>query len=869
MIAVDMNQDPPVFDLDSRMYDPEDVLEVCGSLVRKDINPEGRNSLGVVGEVQTLTTAHGTVSDYLKSQTLRIGSEPAIRFTRSAVNLEMAETCLTYLRYFTDNSIEMNERNVNDYPLARFSAEFWDDHYREVIANDQEKVDMTRLNTMVMNLFRSPDAMLNWIRLCDPDRDTAPADFNKNPSDVKSPIYYAALLGLPDIVSQLIDEGANINQTYGSGYGTPLVSASALGRREVVSLLLEKGADVNLSGYWWWGCPLAAAVEMNEKEILNMLLSSPGIDINCRRAPSRSREEAAMEIAKEVTENATANLGELGDTEQGAEAGRARGAVDGSSKGIDGSEVADYDDNIASESMVYIAAAYNSPDTLKILLDAGADINMEGGEYCTGLQAASAWGHEDIVKRLLDKGAKVDVYGGIYGDPLQAASNNGFPEIVKKLIAAGSDVNRVGGVYGCALYAACDYEDEKVVEILLDEGADPNIQGCGKYDNALHQACTKGNEKIVHLLLDKGADPNLHGGEFGNAFQAACFSGNENIVRLLLEGGSDAKYRGGYFDNALQAGIKGGSEAVVRLVVEAGVSVNIRGGPDTYPVLSASILSPTHDAILLYLLNEGADPNLECEGDDVTVPCRTCLQLAASESIAAMLLDHGASINVQTGYICTALHSAALRGSRELVELLINRGADVNIVHWSHGSPLSLACGRGELDIARLLIENGAKIDAFNMAGQDPLYLALIYSNWEIFDYLFELGADSLRADKRGCNGLHYAARASRYDVVERILKCGASVDDIDSNGWSPLHWASASGHGSAKVIKTLLKAGVNKDLKDQQGRTALDLALLFQKEEEAAILQTEGQAYYDLPEINDQKKLRPSTFICGGCGDV
>lgn len=67
MIAVDLSQDPLMFDVDSRMYNPEDVLEVCGSLVRKDVNREGRNSLGAIAEVQTLTTAYATVSDYLKS----------------------------------------------------------------------------------------------------------------------------------------------------------------------------------------------------------------------------------------------------------------------------------------------------------------------------------------------------------------------------------------------------------------------------------------------------------------------------------------------------------------------------------------------------------------------------------------------------------------------------------------------------------------------------------------------------------------------------------------------------------------------------------------------------------------------------------
>ena len=51
MLAVDLDSDPPRFDEDNRMPRPEDILRICGSLVRIDWNPEGRNSLGERAEV--------------------------------------------------------------------------------------------------------------------------------------------------------------------------------------------------------------------------------------------------------------------------------------------------------------------------------------------------------------------------------------------------------------------------------------------------------------------------------------------------------------------------------------------------------------------------------------------------------------------------------------------------------------------------------------------------------------------------------------------------------------------------------------------------------------------------------------------------
>ena len=40
-----------------------------------------------------------------------------------------------------------------------------------------------------------------------------------------------------------------------------------------------------------------------------------------------------------------------------------------------------------------------------MLLDKGADINAQGGDYGTALLAASLGGHDQIVQMLLDKGA--------------------------------------------------------------------------------------------------------------------------------------------------------------------------------------------------------------------------------------------------------------------------------------------------------------------------------------------------------------------------------------------------------------------------------------------------------------------------------
>ncbi|KAI0603596.1 Ank-2 multi-domain protein, partial [Pyrenophora tritici-repentis] len=57
---------------------------------------------------------------------------------------------------------------------------------------------------------------------------------------------------------------------------------------------------------------------------------------------------------------------------------------------------------------LYYAAKLGFRTITRLLLDAGADVNAQGGRFGNALQAASLRGHEQVVKTLLDKGADVN-----------------------------------------------------------------------------------------------------------------------------------------------------------------------------------------------------------------------------------------------------------------------------------------------------------------------------------------------------------------------------------------------------------------------------------------------------------------------------
>jgi hypothetical protein len=97
---------------------------------------------------------------------------------------------------------------------------------------------------------------------------------------------------------------------------------------------------------------------------------------------------------------------------------------------------------------LYIASREGIANAVIAILSAGADVNAEGGEYGTALQAAVVRGHKEVVQMLLEARADVNAKGGEYGTALQVAVRKGYTEVVQILLKAGADVNPKGGEYG-------------------------------------------------------------------------------------------------------------------------------------------------------------------------------------------------------------------------------------------------------------------------------------------------------------------------------------------------------------------------------------------------------------------------------------
>ena len=233
----------------------------------------------------------------------------------------------------------------------------------------------------------------------------------------------------------------------------------------------------------------------------------------------------------------------------------------------------------------------------------------------------------------------------------------------------------------------------------------------------------------------------------------------------------------------------------------------------------------------------------------------TTLHWAASENaleVAELLLTHGADVNARGLLSMTALHSASLSNFLEVAELLLTHGADVNAKTTDYvlagETALHFASSSNALEVAELLLTHGADVNAKTTggtmaAGRTALHSASRSNALEVAGLLLTHGADVNAKDEDGGTALHSASFNNSLEVAGLLLTHGADVNakkrgDV-LTGWTALH--SASWSNALEVAGLLLTHGADVNAKDEDGGTALHLAIKEGHTEMADLLRRHG----------------------------
>jgi ankyrin repeat protein len=177
-------------------------------------------------------------------------------------------------------------------------------------------------------------------------------------------------------------------------------------------------------------------------------------------------------------------------------------------------------------------------DIVMALIEAGADVNFKFGGKGDGsaLYQAAKYGHLDTVKVLIDAGANPDCWTHYYADDkqrdlvstsaLMEAAENGHTEVVKRLLACGLPAD-------AALLPAAEKGHTDCLSALL--AASRNVNHNNRDATALSVACANGMVECANMLIAAGGALNYP--EYWSPLQMASRHNQVDCIKAIISSG--------------------------------------------------------------------------------------------------------------------------------------------------------------------------------------------------------------------------------------------------------------------------------------------------------------------------------------------
>jgi len=344
------------------------------------------------------------------------------------------------------------------------------------------------------------------------------------------PLHLAAMEGHLDIAQFLIDRRAEVNPTDRSGL-TPLHHAARRKRYAIARLLLENGAEINAKAYYNY-TPLYFAVfqsQDKDAELIQFLLDKRAKNIKTRRSNATVLDLKTTPLIKQLLEK---SFPPSTASEQCQTTGQH--PSDSDSETEEDLDFSLWPPDVTNARIYHEAlfgASLNDHEKIaRILLNLGANVNIQNNNGETPLHFASARGCTRIIELLIHRGAKPDIAEEKQNlTALDMASTSEIKEFIRTLADRANQPFAASEqyptkdpcivlpknlpeaakehIYYEALFGAASNGDESDVAFLLNYGTGVNVQN-ESGETPLHFASYRNHTRVAELLIRNRA--NLH-----------------------------------------------------------------------------------------------------------------------------------------------------------------------------------------------------------------------------------------------------------------------------------------------------------------------------------------------------------------------
>jgi uncharacterized protein len=464
----------------------------------------------------------------------------------------------------------------------------------------------------------------------------------------------------------------------------------------------------------------------------------------------------------------------------------------------------------AGTSPVADAAMQGDKSAVRALLQQKSDVNAPQADGATAIQWAAYRNDLELADLLIQAGANVKVANREGVTPLWLAAENGSAPMIEKLLAAGADVNERLPNGESPLMMAARNGNVGALRVLLDHKADPNLKENLRGTTALMWAVEQSHADAAKLLIERGAD-------FKAATAADTRNSRLNIAPTVAQrAAQDVNF--GRRRRAAPGAATGTGGAGAK---DAG-----KGSPDDAAPLDdfAAFFGPPKVkdggglTPLIYAAREG---------------CLDCAQT---------LVEAGADVNQVSNYGWSPLLTATQNRHYKLAVYFLDHGADPNLANKGGWTPLYLATDNrnieagdypvrrpdmDHLDFIKLLLDKGAKVNA-RICGVESTEKDCKGDTTETrtnftMQWLYEDGATPFLR----------AAQSGDVTLMKLLLQRGADPKIPSAHNDTALAVAAGIGwvegvtfewspQESLEAVKMCLDLGIDPNVVDDQGRTAL-----------------------------------------------
>jgi len=301
---------------------------------------------------------------------------------------------------------------------------------------------------------------------------------------VDVPLAQAACHGHIEAVQELIRAGADVNQM-DEGLGTPLMTAAFCGHFDIIKILVNAGADVNTvdeNGH----TAFREALRKGHQNIIDFLtpLTPPSdrekaiaLANQEREREARLKDPAAENIRKFLVAALNANFSLVKQFLDNGMNVNARSADSG-------------------QSALHKAVAYGQGKMAQFLIEAGAELDVpDKDREITPLGEAAMRMDSDMVRLLIQAGANVNFRNSDGETPLHAATWSGDADVVKLLIQASADVDTRDKTGKTPLMEAVSREHDDAADLLIKAGAE--------WNNLPWHLVDESDQPLVRAFLDR------------------------------------------------------------------------------------------------------------------------------------------------------------------------------------------------------------------------------------------------------------------------------------------------------------------------------------------------------------------------------